>query len=250
MAGSDIADADLQAFVDGELDAVRRMAVEDHLSRDPVAAARVMADLKTRDGLRLAFAGKTIVPREETIRQAERLGKSLGDSRRRLAVARVAGIAALFAAGWAGNLIFTGVPESEASIPAVVSAASDAQRATLVRASLVSQPANALYDPAELEAGTGIQMPLLPPGWTVRDVQVFPVHDGYSIELTAEAAAGTVFLFAAPAEAAEVSAPVLVDTDDGPVAVWQQDGGAYALSGEVPPQTLIPAATALAASHP
>lgn len=250
MASTDVTDADLQAFVDGELDAVRRMAVEDHLSRHPEAAARVMADLRTRDGLRLAFGAKDIVPQGETVERARRLQANLGDGRRRLAVARVAGIAALFAAGWAGNLIFSGVPESAASIPAVVSAASDAHRATLVRASLVSQPANALYDPVELEAGTGIAMPALPPEWTVRDVQVFPVHSGSSIELTAEGPAGTIFLFAAPAEAAEASAPVLVDTGDGPIAVWQGDGGAYALSGDVPPQTLVTAATALAASNP
>ena len=48
--------ADLLAYVDDQLDPARRIEVEEHLAHDPEAAARVMADLKDRDTLRLLHA--------------------------------------------------------------------------------------------------------------------------------------------------------------------------------------------------
>ena len=51
-----ITEADLLAFVDGQLDAARRIEVEDYLAHRPETAARVMADLHVRDTLRLAVA--------------------------------------------------------------------------------------------------------------------------------------------------------------------------------------------------
>ena len=40
-----IGDAELNGYVDGQLDAAGRIEVEDHLARHPELAARVMADL-------------------------------------------------------------------------------------------------------------------------------------------------------------------------------------------------------------
>ncbi len=50
-----ITEADLNAYIDGQLDLGRRIEVEEHLSARPEVAARVMADLHTRDALRAAF---------------------------------------------------------------------------------------------------------------------------------------------------------------------------------------------------
>jgi anti-sigma factor RsiW len=47
-----ITEADLLGYVDDQLDIGRRIEVEEHLSRHPDAAARVMADLGMRDALR------------------------------------------------------------------------------------------------------------------------------------------------------------------------------------------------------
>ncbi len=44
-----ITDSDLIAFVDGQLDPMRRLEVEAHLAAHPDAAARVMADFHDRD---------------------------------------------------------------------------------------------------------------------------------------------------------------------------------------------------------
>ncbi|TXN50239.1 anti-sigma factor, partial [Methylobacterium sp. WL18] len=50
-----ITDDDLIAFVDGQIDPMRRLDVEAHLAAHPGAAAQVMADLHDRDALRAAF---------------------------------------------------------------------------------------------------------------------------------------------------------------------------------------------------
>ena len=52
-----ITETDLHAFVDGQLDVARRIEVEDYLAGHPEIAARVMADMRARDALALAFSG-------------------------------------------------------------------------------------------------------------------------------------------------------------------------------------------------
>ena len=69
-----IGDAELNAYVDGQLDAGGRIEVEDHLSRHPELAARVMADLSARDALRLAFSEPETAARRDTLAAARRLG--------------------------------------------------------------------------------------------------------------------------------------------------------------------------------
>src|SRR5215210_2282404 len=46
-----IAETDLHGYVDDQLDIARRLEVQDYLAHHPDIAARVMADLKMRDGL-------------------------------------------------------------------------------------------------------------------------------------------------------------------------------------------------------
>ena len=44
---------ELMAYVDGELDPVQRLEIEDRLARDPELAAQVMAEMRARDALLL-----------------------------------------------------------------------------------------------------------------------------------------------------------------------------------------------------
>ena len=67
-----ITPADLHAFVDDQLDIARRIEVEDHLSRHPDAAARVMADMRTRDALGLAFGARSANPPSMPVMDAAR----------------------------------------------------------------------------------------------------------------------------------------------------------------------------------
>ena len=70
-------DFDLHAYVDGQLDIARRMEVEDYLSRHPEVAAQVMADLRTRDALRIAFGGAQGRPSPRLIDAARRVERGL-----------------------------------------------------------------------------------------------------------------------------------------------------------------------------
>ena len=63
---------DLNAYVDDQLDAWRRIEVQEYLSRDAVAAARVMADLQMRDELRLAFAAPSVDASQGSVAAAHR----------------------------------------------------------------------------------------------------------------------------------------------------------------------------------
>ncbi|WP_353861076.1 hypothetical protein [Azospirillum formosense] len=55
-----ISDIDLNAYVDGELDAQRRIEVEAYLEANPEEAARVMHDMRVRDEIGLFMAGPAV----------------------------------------------------------------------------------------------------------------------------------------------------------------------------------------------
>jgi len=57
-----ITEIDFQAYVDDELPTGRRIEVEAHMCRHAADAARVMADLRTRDELRLALTDIPLTP--------------------------------------------------------------------------------------------------------------------------------------------------------------------------------------------
>ncbi|RUW34701.1 anti-sigma factor, partial [Mesorhizobium sp. M2A.F.Ca.ET.015.02.1.1] len=76
-----VTDADLDAYVDDQLDVARRIEVEAHLAARPEAAARVMSDLRTRDELRVALAGPVGTARPATTEAARRLERALARGR-------------------------------------------------------------------------------------------------------------------------------------------------------------------------
>ena len=196
-----ITEADLLAYVDDQLDPARRIEVEEHLARDPDTAARIMADLKDRDSLRLIHVAPLPRPPEAMIGSASQLERALAWRDLSLKLRRIAAVVTLIGFGWfAHGQVGLGITHSEASPkpPAFVEDALHSHETALVRARMVSQPEVAEYDPAEILAETGIQLPALPEGWRVRDAQVFPSRDGHSVEIAVDAEdLGHVSLFAA-----------------------------------------------------
>src|SRR3954453_22419947 len=95
-----ITEADLDAFIDGELDPARRIEVEEHLAGRPDAAARVMADLRARDLLKLAFADAPARPSLALLEAAHRIERSLSWRRIALRCRRAAAIVLLVGIGW------------------------------------------------------------------------------------------------------------------------------------------------------
>lgn len=249
-----ITEADLHAFVDSQLDMARRMEVEDILASHPEIAARVMADLRTRDALGLAFAGRLARrPPMRVLDAARRLERGLIWLRLGRRLRRAAAAVLLMGAGWFAHaeVGLLGIADSEASSkpPAFVEDARHSHQTALIRARMVSQPQAADYDPAEILAETGIALPELPRQWRVVDAQVFPSHLGQSVELALEAETlGRASFFAARSPSFGVIAPTLARSAKGTTVYWQAGEVVYALTASASEAALESAAARLYAS--
>ncbi|GJE73827.1 MULTISPECIES: anti-sigma factor family protein [Methylorubrum] len=249
-----ITQTDLIAYIDGELDPMRRVEVEAHLARHPEDAVVVMADLRDRDALREAFAEPTTNGPERLRSGARRIDRALAWQRVGNRLRRAAAIVVLVGAGWLAHTeIGTfGVPNSIASPidPALAEEAQQAREAVQIRARAVSQRATSAYDTADLEAATGVDLPDMPNGWVVRDVQIFPGRHGTGVEIEIETKdLGELSLFAKRSNGAivpEGSEPV-ARSGDGATAYWRNGHTAYALSGPRDDPGLHAAAARLAA---
>ena len=236
MAVDPVLEADLVAYVDDRLPPLRRIEVEAYLSARPEEAARVMADLRIRDELRLAVTAPEAPGGPAIANLARRLQGGLGRRRRLNVLRRVAAVGVFVALGWLAHE-GTGplaVRQSVASSapPAFVDDALSAHRTSLVRADMASQVETPAYDPAELRSATAIDMPQAPRGWTVRDVQVFPSPFGPSVEIALDAQAeGRMSLFGVRPGSFEVTKPRTAVSGDLAAAYWQQGPVAYALVG-------------------
>ncbi|WP_210259491.1 anti-sigma factor [Devosia sp. 1635] len=242
-----ISEEDLHAYIDEQLDVVRRVEVEAFLAERPEAAARVMADLRARDELRLALAPMASLVRPSTGDAARRIDAALSRQamvhRFRPAMAAVV----LVAAGWLAHGVYSPGTLGANAVPGYVEAALSARQTSLLRAAMFSQPEAPDYDRAELLSATAIVTPELPADWTVTDVQVFPSQFGPSIEMTIDAVGyGTLSLFAARPGGFAVSPVSTLEMDDLSGAHWQLGEVAYALLGERRPEGLGQPAVTLA----
>ncbi|MDK4741830.1 anti-sigma factor [Rhizobium sp. CB3060] len=231
-----VIDADLDAYVDGELTVARRVEVESYLSEHPAIAAKVMADMSIRGELRMALAGEGLAAKAETREAARRLERGLAYGRVLSSFQRVAAVVMLMAAGWVAHTSFGAFSASEvnASVPApaFVDGAVQAYRATALREAMTSQPPHAAYNPDEIRASTAIVLPELPQGWRVTDAQIYPSDFGPSVEMTINAGeGGQLSLFAVRPGNFAVQKVSHVKRDDVQAAYWQIGEVAYALIG-------------------
>ncbi|PIK71486.1 anti-sigma factor family protein [Methylobacterium frigidaeris] len=257
-----ITEADLNAYIDGQLDLARRIEVEEHLAARPEVAARVMADLHTRDALCAAFGpvqGVAVRPGptpERLAAAARRLDRAMTWRRIGARLQRAAVIAMLVGTGWLlhnetgdfgvqNTIASTHYPDSA---PAFVEEALQARQAALVRARVTSQRPTPAYERREVEAATGIALPDLPADWRVDDMQIFPSRSGAGVEVAIDAGSlGKVALFATRTSDAEASAPAIVRSPEAVTVYWKAGHGAYALSGSGSEPDLGRAAATLAA---
>ncbi|MDP4004610.1 anti-sigma factor [Methylobacterium sp. NEAU K] len=245
-----ITDDDLIAFVDGQIDPMRRLDVEAHLAANPGTAARVMAEMHDRDALRACFERAPGPGPDRNIALARRLDRGLRWRRVASRLKRAAAIAVLVGAGWLAHdeIGQFGVPNTLASTPdpALIADARQARAVAQLRKSISSQGDSPIYDRARLQSVTGIDLPALPAGWRVRDIQVFPGRHGTGIEIAFEAGTlGEASLFATRGSRGGPAA--LTGSDDGAVLSWTAGDTAYALSGPQDDAALRQAADLLGA---
>ena len=122
-----------------------------------------------------------------------------------------------------------------------------AHRTTLVRAGMPSQPEIAALDRGEIRAATGIVLPVLPEGWRIADVQIFPSKFGPSVEMSIRTDASIpLSLFAVRPGVFDVRDPASAAYGDMTAAYWQIGEVAYALVAETGAPDLDRAAEGLA----
>lgn len=251
-----ITEADLHAYVDDQLTRERRIAVEDHLSRHPELAARVMADLRMRDALRVAMAEE---PREPIVlglltrEAARRLDKALTRDSYFMQVRRIAAVTVLVAVGWFAHVEFTTMGSwttaTASTLPVYVEEAERAHRTALLRASMHSQALQPNYDREEIRAATAVIVPVLPEEWQVLDVQIFPSSAGPAVEVALKANdLGTLSLFAVRSGRFDVLPATVAANGEVTAVYWQLGDSAYALVGGGDGKALRQAATKLAAT--
>jgi anti-sigma factor RsiW len=240
-------EAEIQAYIDGELDLPRRIEVEAHLEANPTLAAQVMADLRLRDALRLAFAEDAGI-RVASYENARLLGRAVRWRRLTVRLRRVAAVVLLVGIGWGAQSLLgvTRIDSASAGIPAYADEAGDAYRTVLYRH---------LVDPAEPKGGlkpedlakAPITLPDLPQGWSIRSIEVVPWDGGSGFEATIDTDRfGLVTLFAASTDGFDVQQPQAQRANDVTVAYWQVGPAVYALCAEARADDLLTAANGLA----
>lgn len=226
--------AEIDAYVDGRLGPRERVAVQDWLARHPEAAAGVMADLRLRDELRLAFAAPLGAPTPATLAAGRRLAAGLRADRRAPRLARIAALAAIFAFGWLAHAglgpLSVGGLSAAPPPPAWLTAALEAHRTSELRAGMASQRPSTL-DRAEIRAGTGLYLPAIPEDWRLRDAQIFPSSLGPSLEAAFDAPEGALTLFAVRPGSFAVRRPATFAAADLTAAHFQIGDAAYVLVG-------------------
>ena len=161
---------------------------------------------------------------------------------------RAAAIAALLAAGWLANEM-TGDITSPAYAASIVDEVHDAYSASLIRQDMVSQSETTNLDRGEILAVTGLELPNLPEGWDLIDVQLYPSDLGNSLMVSLGTDAGEpISLFAALAETPAGDLPLMGMQDGMAVAYWEEGPMALAVIGNIEPARLLELAAILADS--
>lgn len=234
-----IAEAEIQAYLDGELELGRRLAVESHLASDPAAAQHFMEELRMRTSLRL-LAAEMDEPPAAMAAAAARLTARLSEGPvrglRHLWGGRIMqGLAA------AALLMIVVLPARDvmASPPDYVGDAVEAYRTGLLRAEMASQVETPRIDTGEVQRSTRIRVPKLPAKWVVTDAQIFPSKEGPALQIMVRTpTAKKLSIFAVRAESEAPDEPTVVRHGGTSVAYWREGDMSYALTGGDEPDAL------------
>lgn len=235
-----VTDSELQAFVDGQLDSQGRIEVLDHLLRDRDACARTLQDLRAVELMR-TLAGRRVAASETVTALARRLEQRAKLPERRWRFALAAGVVGL------SLTLGLGAPIANARPPEYLQEALESHQAATVRQHMASHSERTAFDPGDIRTATRIQVPTLPAGWRITDVQVVPSDFGPAVQLSMETDAGQpLSLFATYGRAGAPDRPRAVRIDRAELVSWQNAGNTYVLIGGGGREALLRAADDLA----
>ncbi|MCC2603178.1 anti-sigma factor family protein [Sphingopyxis yananensis] len=242
MSTDNLEDFEILAYVDGELDLPRRLAVEDYLARNPTAAARVMADFRSRSALQIL-----------TKSRAE-YSPSLGTSVAKLVKHRPAmpwrraalgiGVAAMLAI----TAIVVPIWHVQSSPPTYIEMAAETHRAHKERAAFAALHPFSYKDHTLLMASR-IAVPRLPDDWRIKNIEMLDATDSPSILIAVETSEGDdLSILAIRARSSAPMSPDAVRSGNKSVAYWRRGDFSYALTGNGNPEHIDAVADALAES--
>jgi anti-sigma factor RsiW len=227
---------DLCAFVDGQLDPARCVEVEDYLSRHPQEAAAVMADMRSRDALRLASrdGGQ---PRADLLALARQLDRRFGIRRLRALLPKISFTALILISIWLGSdeILDAIAPSSQAAVPNFADEALATHDTARLRHSMNSEIKSPRIDEDAIRDATQISFPQPSPGWRILDSRLVPSDTGTGLEISFDHGAGaplTFFAVRTPDKAP--LEPKAVAVGDDAVAYWRRGSFGYALTGSLP----------------
>ncbi|VVT04773.1 putative transmembrane anti-sigma factor [Roseovarius sp. EC-HK134] len=178
-------EADLLALLEGRLDPDRTLAIADHLAERPERVADLLVDARNTAALRMALSGSDDTAPPGLVAEARRLQDRLRGQRLLRRAAPFVAAVVLFTAGWTGHVAWQAAGPKGA--PPLVEAALDAQAALELRHWMVSQPESAELNAQEVVAALGVDLPVLPKDWIVRDVQIVATPDRPAIAIVVDA---------------------------------------------------------------
>jgi anti-sigma factor RsiW len=245
-------EAEIDAYLNDQLDLDGRIAVEEALARNPALAARVMGDLRIRDALRAAAQAPAAAPDARNLLAARRLQRGLGLSQVARGLRRGALLAACIGLGWLVHwqVDSVGISSTEAAglPPRFTAEAMQAHRTSLLRAVMASQLEAPQFDRDEILRNTAIALPELPADWSVLDVQVYPAAEGPSVMVMFRVpGSGPLSLYLAHTGGERPLPLRLIRKGDRSVAYWRSGGLSAALVGPGEDEALQKAAAAMMA---
>lgn len=230
-------DTELGAYLDRELDLADQLRIESYLAAHPAAAAELIEQSRIRTALRLLSGSEVRTSTRSTYAPPVRLRRGRFPAKGTAWAA--AGLVAAAVAVQSASLF--------ASTPDYVSEAVMAHRTGLIRAGMSSQLETTVLDAREILSSMRIRVPLLPPGWRITDVQVFPSDEGPALQIMVRTPdRKEVSIFAVRAHSSAPLAPVAVRRGKESVAYWRNQDMSYALTGADAPEAIDLAAEDLA----
>lgn len=245
-----IGDADLQAYLDDQLDTGGRIEVERWLQDHPEAAAEVMAALGQRDEVRLFLADDSWPAAPATVGLARELQRRLGRRSIRLRLRRGLAAMVLIGAGWWAHTelgLFVDQVAAAHPVPAFAEEAAETWGAMQLKLATDHPPeVGTMSLPARL-TGEQVSLPVLGGGLRALGSDLVPWDGGTAVvALYRSGADQVVSLFAAEAGSFAVAPPEAASVHGMTTVFWQVGPIAYALNGSLPERDLLAIARAAA----
>lgn len=240
MATKPISEADLQAYIDGQLDMRGRIEIERRLQAEPIAAARVMEELRLRDELQLFMMDEAGPAPPATVALARDLSRRLRARSNRRRLRRATAAAVLIGAGWLAHAEFGLIVDQVAAAHPIPTLAAEAAAAVDLLQNGAASAETLL--PSLVAPRTGGEVPIPPLGGDAHLVraELAPTGDGPTlVSLYRFGDGALVSLLAAEAGSFAVTWPQSAAVNGRPTVFWQTGPFAYAVSGDIPEAELL-----------